>query len=487
MIKNKITNKSAVHFVIALLIGGLIKVCIPVSYDLTPVGITYLAVFIPTIYLWLTCSTDWPSVLAIAALCLLGVYPSTTLYASAWGQWVFAYAVGCYVLTGILVDTGAVEYIAKWFVTRKMVENRPKVFLLMLSLGTFLVGCFVSNVACLIIFIALIKVCSEIMGIKKGEPFYNAMFMLSFWASSLGQLTIPFGKSLASVILGIVSGVGYEMDYGRFFTMSVPFSLAFVAISWVVVCFIYRPDVSKFSTYDPQVIRDDMAANPINRRAKTILILYIFVLFSWIAPLFTFLPKLSAYFKTQSYVSCTWAVVALCCVIKVDGKPMCNLGQDIKKIQWAPLLFLITILSFSAGIGSADFGISTTISAILAPVFDGLPTYLVICLIMIMVLVLTNVMSNAVALTIIMTAMFPIVIAAYEAGTSPYEPLFVAGVAGLISNCAFITPAATVTAPLVFTDDLDKGVGAKVGIYVAVAILIFTLAVFMPLGRFLWC
>ena len=58
-------NKQQKHLIIAVIVGALIYFLLPEANGLTKQGISMLAVFIPTIYLWLTCGTGWTSLFSV--------------------------------------------------------------------------------------------------------------------------------------------------------------------------------------------------------------------------------------------------------------------------------------------------------------------------------------------------------------------------------------------------------------------------------------
>lgn len=58
-------KKQQKHFLIAVLAGVLLYFLLPEANGLTKAGIAMLSVFLPTIYLWLTCGTSWTSLLSV--------------------------------------------------------------------------------------------------------------------------------------------------------------------------------------------------------------------------------------------------------------------------------------------------------------------------------------------------------------------------------------------------------------------------------------
>ena len=64
---------------IFIIIGVLIKICVPAAGALTTKGVTYLAILLPTILAWTFLDTGWPSLLCMAALIMCQVLPAGTV------------------------------------------------------------------------------------------------------------------------------------------------------------------------------------------------------------------------------------------------------------------------------------------------------------------------------------------------------------------------------------------------------------------------
>ena len=73
-------KKQQKHFLIAVLAGVLLYFLLPEANGLTKAGIAMLSVFLPTIYLWLTCGTSWTSLLSVTVAVLLGTYAGANAY-----------------------------------------------------------------------------------------------------------------------------------------------------------------------------------------------------------------------------------------------------------------------------------------------------------------------------------------------------------------------------------------------------------------------
>jgi sodium-dependent dicarboxylate transporter 2/3/5 len=124
---------------IHLLIAAILAVALyfilsqPVCLDmgLTTIGASTLAIFIATIYLWITYGTGWISLLSIGLLGFTGIAPANTILANSFGNSTTVIVIGTLMLCVALEETGVAKLIANWFISRKFVENRPYMFFAM--------------------------------------------------------------------------------------------------------------------------------------------------------------------------------------------------------------------------------------------------------------------------------------------------------------------------------------------------------------------
>ena len=117
------------HLIIAVVIGLIIAVAVQPANGLTVVGVRTLAVMIPTLYLWLTVGTTWTSLLFMGLLVMTGAMTSTEVWAGSVGHFSVISMIVFMMLNYCLTETGVIDLVCSWFITRKIVNNRPYVFL----------------------------------------------------------------------------------------------------------------------------------------------------------------------------------------------------------------------------------------------------------------------------------------------------------------------------------------------------------------------
>ena len=102
---------------------------------ITEVGMSVLGVFIGMIYLWSAVDTIWPSLLGLILVALAGYVPGLQGYAAVKELFLNAFGVDSVivvmfsmVLFAALEYVGCTKYMARFFMSRKILEGRPYVF-----------------------------------------------------------------------------------------------------------------------------------------------------------------------------------------------------------------------------------------------------------------------------------------------------------------------------------------------------------------------
>lgn len=134
------SKKNYIILAVAVIIGAAIQLFVPAVGGLTPAGVSMLAVFIPTIILWIGIGTGWTSFLALTVLALMQVLDGQTVFNTAWGNSVNVVIIPMLIIVQVMIDSGAMQHIAEWIISRRIVRGRPYVFYALLCLAIFVIG-----------------------------------------------------------------------------------------------------------------------------------------------------------------------------------------------------------------------------------------------------------------------------------------------------------------------------------------------------------
>ena len=118
-------QKNLIHTGIALAIYLIFKFLLPAPAPITADGMEVIGILILATYLWVAVGTGWTSVLTICLMGLTNYMSATAAIKGAFGDWMFAFLMGCMLVNAVLSETGLSRRIAMWFITRRFVNGGP--------------------------------------------------------------------------------------------------------------------------------------------------------------------------------------------------------------------------------------------------------------------------------------------------------------------------------------------------------------------------
>lgn len=468
----KKTKHDLLFLLIGIVIAVLIKLCVPMSGGLTAKGASFLAVFATTVFLWVSCDTAWPSVLAMVALGVFNIIDSTDIFATVYGNYACAVVIAATTLSAKLEETGAAQYIAKWFLSLKAIKGRPFVFLLCIILATYVISVLVSAMLAVLVLSPIIRASMDKLEIKKEEKLYKACFLCVLWLSITAEFMVPFGKVITVLLMGLITSNGCPIDVVKYLSVSVPVNIGCIIFALITLAITSNPRNDKFSNYDVDAIRRELVENPLSRKGKFAIWMTLLCFVLLLAPALPFLGKIATYFGTYETVLAYYVPIIIMCILPIDGEPLINIPRDARNIPWTVVLFLGVVMLFTTYTGNADFGIISWMTAMISPlvdVFSPIALLIVACLIS---AVLTNFMSNIVTMTISITVFGPVFVALYTSGALHVHPSVAIMMLGLSSSMSFLMPSATPTAPMIYGSHLTvKQAALSNIIFIALAVL----------------
>ena len=469
---------------IIVLVGIAIKLFVPVCYDLTPKGVTYLAIFVPTVLLWSIVDTGWPSILCMAALCLTEAVPTNTVLATSIANPTVYTCITASVLVGKLNEYGVLRQMAKWFISRKAVHGRPYVFLMfwcfLLFVNTAILGTIIGFV---ILLPVLRAVCDEIE-CGKGTSFHRTMCMLTIWVGIFCEACIIFFMPTPLTGIGVLNGMGFGwglFDYMK--TASIPVFVVTIIVALAITKFIVKPDMSNFWKYDDAAKRAEMKANPLCLEGKICACLLIVqILFSGIIGSLP-LGEFSAWAARVGMAGFTLLFVGSMNLIFVNGKPLMNVATDGKYVPWKAFIFVSTTFVFSASLSSADYGLVSTLMQVLAPITSKLPVAVIVIAGALLCVILTNLMSNVVTCVVALSVFIPVLTSMGVASN-----LIQAISVFFITMCSLanLSPSGSAGIGLIMGIEIESREIFKYSIIFIVCMMILMAATVIPLGSIIY-
>ncbi len=435
-------NKTYFHVGIALILGLLIGFGLRPANGLTDLGIRVLAVTIPSLYLWLTVNTSWCALLFLALLILTGAMTPTEVWAGSMGHFAVITMIVFSILNYALKETGVIDQAASWFVSRKIARGRPLVFLGLFFLSNLVIGMFVDNLSLAVIYVGLASALAEKIGVKKGDPFYACMFIGILWCNVVISIASPIAHAPVLILIGMIeSQLGISVTYAQWLSVGIPFAIVMFFAMMIAVA-IWRPDASAFLAFDPGTLKPEQ----LGRKGKITAVVFLLAVAAILLPEIgkSIWPAQFAFWSQIGVV--VPAILAVCalCLISVDSRPVLDFQAACKTLPLPAILFAGVVCVMSTPFSSEATGISTWLSSLLQPVFQGLSPFVTLVLLAVAALIMTNFLSNVVT----MVLFFNIGLALLS-GSGLHLGAF-AAVIGTAASMASLTPSACAPAPLIF-------------------------------------
>ncbi len=473
-------SKTHIHFFIAVIAGLLIYFFVPAANGLTQTGVSMLAVFLPTVYLWLTVGTSWTSLLSVTVAVLLMVAEGTDAFGTLWGNIIVCAIIPFMMVASVLEESGAFQWIVKWMISRKFVHGRPTLFMVMFTLAMIIISIFAAPQVVAVLFLTVLRNVSKTIGCDRDSSFYRAHGLLVGWIAQTCDGILIWGRPYVLACVGVVAGLGFgnftAMDY--FYIAGI--YLVFVAIlAILMVKFVIRPDVSNFEHYDDAAIREELKSTPITKKGKIAIFGMLIILVSYALAYMTFLGDVATYFSAITIAAPVTFVCAMMCVVTVDGKPMMDVGKALANVPWTMIVFLGAIMFYANNLNGDAYGITLCLTNLLGPVVQNIPLELTIFLGLVVASIVTNFCSNTVSAVAVTSSFIPAMLGID--GVDPTTILAFACCVIAICGTAFCTPAAAPTMSIIYSETGIEYKGtAKYSVIVCAVMVLFSMFILMP-------
>ena len=364
------------------------------------------------------------------------------VWAGSMGHFVVITVLAYMLLNICLKQTGVINKIAIWFVTRKFVQGRPYAFMAMFFASNVIIGMFMDNLSLAVIYIGITGVLCEEIGVKKGDPFYTCMFTGVMWGNVILSIASPIAHALPNIIMGSAEAqLGITITYGQWLAVGVPFAaLCYLAIMLVVL--IWRPDTTAFKNFDVEAVKKKYP--PLDARGKFSAFIFVLVVIFVLAPsILKDVNPFFAYLNNIGVVIPALLAIVVLALVRMDGKPILNVPAAMKEVAWPPIIFAGTVSVFATPLSAENTGISPWLGNIFSFV-NGLPPFAVVVILMVFAIIMTNFLSN----TVTMVLFFNIGVIVLANGNTNMGVFTI--IIALAASMASLTPSAAVPSPLFF-------------------------------------
>lgn len=469
---------------INIIIGLALMLCfqfIPIKSEfITKLGMQVIGVFLGTIYLWSTVGMIWPSILAVVLLGFYGYMPMGQVLSTWMGNPVLIMIFFILVLTGAFQYHKGTDYIARFFMTMKVVEGRPWVFTFVMLLGTYIMSTFVNPWAAVFLFLPVTHKVIEEIGFKKEDTYSKLMTIAIIVAVLLGFPTAYYNGT----VLGLnstfteASGGAYAIPGGPYMIVGLVVGILSLIAITLVMRFLIRPDVEPLKSLKVEDIQNEPLP-PMNKTQKMVSAGLVLFILAMLIPAF-FPNNALSKFLSANLNGVAMTIVGILAMISIDGEPVLDFPKIIaNNFSW-PTYFLIgTSLLLGGALTSEGVGFTAWLQNLLTPIFSNLSSMTFTIVLVLLTIAITNVMNSAVFVLI----SHPIILTYVNvSGVNPLPIVTLVTFAALAT--AAITPSASPYAATIFgqTDYVKpKDIYKYASIFVLTETIII-LAVGIPLS-----
>ena len=442
----KITNNKPsvyVHIVIMFCIMFGFRYITPPE-PLTEVGIQVLGVFFAMLYGWLTIDTLWTTLLGIVALGLTDYTNVNGSFASAMGNsTVITLTLFC-IITAILSHAGIAQFLAYKIVSIKAISGKPIATTLAMFGVIMILDCMLSATASLMLFCALLKEVSLLLGFKPGDKWPMLMMISAHVVGTIASGLLPFRYG-PSLTLGTYSALtGDVMNGGLYMLLHALVLIGTLACHIFFILYIAKADVTPIR--ENKAVLDDRAGN-LTVQQKYLLISFVALIVLIMLP--DFLGAESTLKAILSGLGTNgWLAVYIAAYIAINFRDGISfkgmMTHDI--IPWSGIYLVAGALAIANAFKDESTGITAWISATCGPILAGKSVAVIIIMMMLMSSLMTNVANNMATASIFSTLSYSLVI---SSGADICMPAVYLVVMHCYSQ-GIMTPAGSATAAYLF-------------------------------------
>ncbi|MGI6227072.1 MAG: SLC13 family permease [Peptococcales bacterium] len=448
---------------------------------ITEIGMLILGVFIGMVYLWSTVDSIWPSLLGLFLIGMSEYAPINKVGLDAFGSDIVIMVLISMVLFGAVEYVGCTQYLARWFVTREIINGKPYVFLFVFFLSSFVLSGLTTPMASLLILWPIAVEFMHDFKVEKSNKAYGMVVFGVYLAATLGQPMFPF-KGAALAVVGTYQRItGIQVNYLNYVLLHWILAITMLILFMLFVRFIYKPDLTGFKSVNVEQFKKNPLP-PMNIQQKLFLGAVVVFIVMLLAP--SFLPAtwlITVTLKKMGSLGVTMLIVGALVFLRIDGKPALPFkAVAAKNLSW-DVYFLVAAAMYGANAVSNEVtGIKEWLIQVLQPLLGNRPEFVFVLFLLAFGMITTNFANNAGMAVILL----PVVLAFAEQYPG-LNPTSISMLITLIVFFAILTPAASPFAGMLHArrDLISMKEIAIMGFPVCIAGLIVYTVIGLPLAK----
>lgn len=417
--------------------------CLPPIEPLSKMGMQVVGVLFGLIYGWSVIGLIWPSMLGLTAFAMHGIMPMTQIIAKGFGSETTIILILFFVFSALIDESGVSKKLAILMVSQRIFWGKPWLFTTVFLFISAALSAATSATAATILCFGLFYMIAKALGYEKRHEWTAFMILGITFSTSLGMAMFPF-KAISITLLGVYQQLsGISIPFGNYILFYVPLCLLCILAYVLVGKFIFRIDVSLLCNLNEKSFGSDCRA-PFNKTQKVIIFFLALVVFLLVLP--GLLPQesgLKTVLSNTSSVGIVMLVLALMCMIKIEGKPILNFSAMAKAgVIWNVVWLVAAIMPMITIFTMEETGIKAFITMFLTPVFENKSPMFFLTVVTIFSLILSNLCQQGVVGMLFLTICYDI---ALQIDASTIMLLLMVNIA---VHPAILTPAASAMAAI---------------------------------------
>jgi solute carrier family 13 (sodium-dependent dicarboxylate transporter), member 2/3/5 len=334
--------------------------------------------------------------------------------------------------------------------TIRAVGTKPAQIVFGLMAASAFISAWVSNTATAVIMVPIAaSVLKLVRGVDEraaGVKFSAAMLLGVAYGVTIGSTATLIGQPpMALMKAYLLESHGYDMPFGRWMLVGVPWALVMLVVAWVVLTkLVFRAEVDEIPGGRDMIQGELTKLGGLSTAERRVAVIFLTAIFFWVAvPFIAMIPVVAEVAPWLASIDDTQVAIAAaiaCFIVPAEKRRQDPSGRALlewsasKEIPWGLLLLFGGGLSLSAMFTATGF--STWLGAQVGAL-SGLPSWVIVLLVVVVGLALTELTSN----TATAAAFLPI-FGAVAVGLG-LDPVFMAIAVTLAVCSAYMLPVAT--------------------------------------------
>lgn len=396
-VSSKTKSKDSTYFLkVAIMLLLMFGVgMLPTFSQMTPLGMKVLGVFIGLLFGWSCIGVVLPCLVGFVALSFSGIATPSALTTGCFGSEVVILLVAMYAIIDVMDQSGVNDFLVNWLLSRKLLQGRPWLFSFIIILACYISGIIIGGFAAMLLIWGIIYKIAKITGMKPFDPYPTCLLIGTTIAGAMSSVVFPFLNTALFLCSAFSAMSGLAVDYAQFMLFVVPGALFSFACFVLVMRFVFRIDVSAIKDANMQVLVNEEKLK-MTLRQKLVLILFVILMVFMLLP--SFLPAesvLRTYLNMLSNTGKVLVLYAFMCVIRIDGKPLIDVGKALKNsVAWEMVIMVGFISQLATFISSDDCGIKSSLAEFISPLALGHGTLFFTIMVLFLCMFVTNFMNN---------------------------------------------------------------------------------------------